>query len=41
MPPRLDGAHRLGALHTLGGKSFPALVVEEPGAQYLKPPITR
>ncbi|HEX9704468.1 MAG TPA: ParB N-terminal domain-containing protein [Gemmatimonadales bacterium] len=33
-PYVLEGAHRLAALHELGAKSFPALVVEEPDALY-------
>ena len=33
-PYVLEGAHRLAALYEIGAKAFPALVVEEAGAQY-------
>ena len=33
-PYVLEGGHRLAALHMLGKKSFPAVVIEESGARY-------
>jgi hypothetical protein len=40
-PYILEGAHRLGALHILGKKSFPAMVVEDLSADEPAPAVTK